>query len=61
MLIQNELIDSSECFKIKSRLLENKMSSSSSFKVKSNTEVFVMRNGLRTKSNFLYLILENNE
>ena len=51
MLIQNELIDSSECFKIKSRLLESKMSSSS-FKIKSNTEVSVMRNGLQTQSNF---------
>ena len=36
MLIQNELVNSLECFKIKSRLLESKMSSSSSFKVKSN-------------------------
>ena len=50
MLIQNELIDSSECFKIKSRLLESKMNSFSSFKVKSNTEVSVLRNGLQAQS-----------
>lgn len=42
MLIQNELVDCSECLKIKCRLLEYKMSSSFSFKVKSNTEESVM-------------------
>ena len=53
MLIQNELIDSSECFEIKSRLLQSEISSSSASKVNSFTDVSVITNGLRrTQSNF---------